>query len=306
MFRHLLGRWIQASFSVVLLGLFLFFLMRMLPGKPYDTEMNATQEIQAALKQRHGLNESLSKQLQKTILQWLSGDLGVSFQYTEHRVTSIIAKALPISLSLGGCALIFSFLLGISIGLWNASRACLIAKIAMNLSLLGLVVPNYLLSGLLIFCFALKWHLLPAALWEEPCSAILPTLTLAFKPMGTIALTTQACMKEILTQDYIRTARSQGISSRKILFKYGLKNALAPLLSLLASTAPSLLSGSFLVETIFQIPGMGQHFVQAIFQRDYPFILGSIAVFGIILILCHFLCEMLMPLADPRIRWKKS
>ena len=305
MFRHWFEKCVQACCSVALLSIFLFFLIRMLPGKPYDTEIHTSQEVQAILKKRHGLEEPLWKQFQKTMIQWRSGNLGTSFQYAEHPVTSILAEALPISLGLGASALVLSSLLGLGIGLWNAVNPSLLAKTAMTLSLLGLVIPNYLLAGLLIFCFSLQWHWLPPALWEEPCSAILPTLVLAFKPLGTIALTTQACMKEILSQDYIRTAVSQGISSQKIIFRYALKNALLPLISILASTAPSLFSGSFLVEILFQIPGMGQHFVQAIFHRDYPFVLASIAVFGAILILCNLLCEMLMAFADPRIRWKK-
>jgi oligopeptide transport system permease protein len=176
----------------------------------------------------------------------------------------------------------------------------------MFLAVAGNSLPSYLNASVLVLVFSLKLGWLPPALWDGASSAVLPVLTLASRPLAIIARLTRASLLEALETDYIRTARGKGLTETRVVFKHALKNSLIPVLTMLGPLMASLVTGSFLVEMVFQIPGIGKHFVQAVLNRDYPLVMGVTLVYGVILILCNLSVDLLYGLADPRIKIEDS
>jgi oligopeptide transport system permease protein len=173
---------------------------------------------------------------------------------------------------------------------------------SMFIAISGITLPTFLIATLLVLLFSSYLGWLPPALWEDRKSMILPVLTLSFRPLAIIARMTRTSLLEVLHADFIRTAHSKGLSESRVLFKHALRNALIPVVTLLGPITASLITGSYVVETIFQIPGLGQHFVTSVIDRDYPLVMGMTLVFGVILILCNLLVDLTYGLIDPRIR----
>jgi dipeptide transport system permease protein len=182
----------------------------------------------------------------------------------------------------------------------------IIDYLAMTFAVIGISVPSFVMATLLIQKFAVDWQLLPVATWASPMHMILPTLALATGPMAIIARLTRTSMLEVLTQDYIRTAKAKGLSPVKIVFKHALRNALLPVITVLGSLAASILTGTFVIEKIFAIPGMGKYFVESINSRDYPVIMGTTVFYGAVLILMLFLVDLAYGILDPRIKLHKK
>lgn len=303
MTTYLLRRIAGAIPTLFLLSVVTFFSMRLAPGGPFDGERSFPPEVEAAIQAKYGLDESLPKQFGVWLGDVLHGDLRESFQYIGQPVTAIIGDSLPVSLQLGLWALLFSIVFGIPLGAvaawkqnthWDAS--------AMFVAIAGVSLPSYLVASVLVLVFSLQLGWLPAALWDGPSSMVLPVITLGLRPMALIARMTRASMIETLASDYVRTARGKGVAERNIVFRHALKNSLIPVITILGPMAANLVTGSFLVEIVFQIPGMGKHFVSAVINRDYPLVMGVTLVYGAVLISCNLLVDVVYAWADPRIR----
>lgn len=284
-----------------------FFLMHAIPGDPFIGEQNVPKEILDSLYAYYGLNEPLYVQYGKFLQRLAHGDLGNSIVYQGRSVSRFIRDGFPISAQLGAQALSFAIPSGIILGTWAAMKRNRWQDVfAMIVATLGISVPSFVLSSLFQFLFAMKWHLLPVARWGSFEHTILPTLALAALPTAFIARLTRANMVEVLQQDYIRTALSKGLPLFYISIKHGLKNAILPVITYLGPVAAQILTGSFMIERIFAIPGLGQWMIFSIHARDYPLIVGLTIFFSVFLMGFVFLIDLLYALIDPRIRLGKE
>jgi oligopeptide transport system permease protein len=299
----LMKRIASAALTLLLLATLTFFLIRLAPGGPFDSDHAWPPEIKANIDHKYGLDQPVTTQFVSWLKDVAHGDLRDSFQYIGRPVTEMIGDALPPSLLLGTWAFVVSILIGIPLGCIAAwKRGTWLDSSSMFLAVAGISLPSYLVASLLILLFALKLMWFPPALWEGWDSMILPIATLALRPLAMIARLTRASMLETLSSDYIRTAYAKGLSPARVIFKHALRNSLIPVLTMLGPLAAGLVTGSFVVETVFQIPGMGRFFVQGVLNRDYPLVMGITLVYGAILIASNLVTDLMYGWADPRIR----
>ena len=278
------------------------------PGSARLEELKAFSSAEGALElgprwrltaSLHGAGET---QLLAYFRQLLRGDLGVSMKYTEVSVNAIIAATLPVSVALGAAAFVLAYLLGLGLGLAAAwRRGSWLDVASMIAATCGMSVPNFVLGAALIGVFSLWLGVLPPALWEGPLYAILPVVTLALAPATYVARLTRSGVLEAIDQDYIRTARAKGLSERRVVIKHALSNALGPLITVSGPLLATLVTGSFIVEQIFAIPGMGRYFITAVMDRDYPTVMGVTLVYAALIVLANILVDVLYTVADPRI-----
>lgn len=279
-----------------------FFLVRIAPGSPFDTETLYPPEIKNLILQKYGLHLPASTQYFFWLKDLLRGDWRESFQYLGVSVKAILWSALQKSALLGCLSLGLSWVGGIILGALSATyRGSRIDQILFWVTAAGISTPNYLTATLLILVFSIHLQWFPAALWGGPLFLVLPVLTLSIRPLGMITRYTRKAMNEALSSNYVRTAYAQGVPDHKIILVYALKNALIAPVSALSALGTHLISGSFLVETLFQIPGLGRHFVTAALNRDYPLLMGATVIYGVILLLMNLLSDLLLVILDPRI-----
>ncbi len=298
----------QKIFSI-LITLFLlisasFFMLRALPGSPFDQERILAPEIIAKLEQKYGLNKTLADQylnyMQGLVTQ---GDLGPSLKYPNRDVADILKDALPVSLELGLLAFFIALTAGLSIGIIAALYPQnTIGKIASGISSLGMSLPSFVFAGILITIFGLKLNWLPVALWEGPEYIILPALTLATAPAAYIARITRSAMLETLAKEHIRTALAKGVDPLTIILKHALRNSLLPIITVLGPIVAVMVTGSFVVEYIYALPGMGKYFVTALINRDYFLVSGVILVFSVILLITNSSVDLAIHQLDPRLK----
>ncbi|EGO65907.1 ABC transporter permease [Acetonema longum] len=280
-----------------------FLLMHSIPGGPFTAERNLPPAVLKNIEERYHLNDPLGKQYIDYITNMLQGDLGPSFKYESRTVNEIIAEGFPVSAELGVLAVGLAVLLGIPAGIISALKHNQWPDyLAMFLGTIGISVPNFILSTLFIYIFALKLELLPAAMWGGLEYMVLPAFALAGLPTAFIARLTRSSMLEVLGQDYIRTARAKGLSKWLIVYRHALKNALIPVVTYLGPLIAAVFTGSFVIETIFAIPGLGRHFVTSIYNRDYTVILGVTVFYSALLVFLNFLVDMAYIWLDPRIK----
>jgi oligopeptide transport system permease protein len=280
-----------------------FFLMHAVPGDPFIGDRVIPEEVMKSLYAFYGLDQPLWVQYIKYLKGLLTGDLGYSIVYHGRPVNRFISEGLPISALLGLQALCLAIPAGLLLGTWAAlKRARWQDNVAMALSTLLVSVPNFVLSSLLQYLFAVKFHLLPVARWGSFEHTLLPTLALAALPTAFIARLTRSNMVEVLQQDYIRTALAKGLPLFRIALRHGLRNALLPVITYLGPVVSSILTGGFMVEKIFAIPGLGQWMIHSINGRDYPMIIGLTLFFSAFLMTMMFLVDIAYTLLDPRIR----
>jgi oligopeptide transport system permease protein len=281
----------------------IFFLLRVAPGGPFDDERAVPAEVQANILKRYDLDRPVLAQYWSWLKSAAQGDFRESFQNLDVPVSEIIGGALPASFQLGGLALAISLALGIPLGCIAAwKQNTWLDTSAMFLAVAGVSLPNYLVASLLVVVFSFWFSWLPPALWEGPESMILPVVTLALRPLAMVARLIRASMLEAFSTDYIRTAHAKGLQPLWVVFKHALRNSLIPVTSLIGVIAANLVTGSFVIETFFQIPGLGRHFVQSIINRDYPLAMGAALTYGLVLVVCTLLTDLLLAWADPRLR----
>jgi len=284
------------------IGTFTFFLLRLAPGGPFLAERDIPAAAKAQLEHTYGLDRPLGEQYVAFLKNAARFDFGPSYKYPARQVREIIADALPVSMELGGLALLLALLLGVPLGVVAALRRNTAADhAAMGVALLGVSIPNFVLGPLLVLAFSVGLYLLPPALWNGPASRVLPVLTLSTAYVAYIARLTRAGMLEILRQDYIRTARAKGLSERVVVTKHALKLGILPVVSYLGPAAARILMGSVVVESVFQVPGLGRYLVNAAFNRDYTLVMGEVLFYAGFLLVLNLLVDVAYTWLDPRV-----
>ncbi|GBG55300.1 peptide ABC transporter permease [Sporomusaceae bacterium FL31] len=307
MLRYLLNRIFNSCIVLLAIITITFLLMHAIPGGPFTGEKNLPPAVLKNIEARYHLNDPLWQQYTDYLVNLVHFDLGPSFKYAGRSVNDIIEESFPVSLQLGTASISLAILFGIPAGAIAALRQNKWQDYStMFLATLGVSMPSFVLATLLIYGFAIKLALLPAALWDGVEYMILPALALAGHPMAFIARLTRSSMLEVLSQDYIKTARAKGLSQTVILYRHALKNALIPVVTYIGPMAAGVLTGSFIIETIFAIPGLGRHFVTSIYNRDYTVILGITVFYSVLIIVFNLLVDLIYPLLDPRIKVNKE
>lgn len=302
--RRLIGM-IPTLFVVITLS---FFIVRAAPGGPFDKERRLPPEIIKNMEAKYNLDEPLLAQYGRYLFNILKGDLGPSFRYSDHDVNYLIGHSLPKSMLVGIISLSIAVILGIGAGMISAvGRNTWVDYSTMSVAIVGITVPLFVIGPVLMYVFAMKLHWLPTSGWITSkygwITLIMPVATLAFPYFAYIGRLSRASMLEVLHSDYIRTARAKGLKESVILFKHVLKGALLPVVSFLGPAFAGIVTGSVVVERIFRIPGLGQFFVQAAFNRDYTLLMGTVIVYSVILIVMNFLVDIAYALLDPRISY---
>jgi len=280
--------------------------MHSIPGDPLTRDKKMPEAIRQNIEAQYHLNEPLWKQYGYYFQGLAHGELGPSLKYEGVTVNEIIGQGFPVSAQLGLAALVLMLLVGLPAGVISALRQNQWQDhTAMFMATLGVAVPNFVLATLLIYIFGVKLELLPTSRWVSWQSVIMPAIALAFYPTAYIARLTRSSMLEVIGQDYIRTARAKGLPQRTVLYKHALRNALVPIVTYLGPLIAGVLTGSFVIEKIFAIPGLGQQFVLSISNRDYTTILGVTIFYAAFLIFMNLVVDLLYGVIDPRIRLGK-
>lgn len=293
-----------ACLALLLVATLTFLLMKGIPGDPFQQEQALPTAIYEALRQHYGFNDPWPSQYLRYLKQLLTFDLGPSFIHQGRTVTSILKESLPISAALGAQALILAIPVGILLGTWAALKQNRWQDyLIMLLAVTGISMPSFILATILQYILAIKLELLPIARWGSFAQTILPTLSLAAVPMAFITRMVRAKMVEELQQDYIKTARAKGLPFTVIIFKHALRNTLIPVFSYLGQLTANILTGSFIIEKIFSIPGLGYWFVMSVLNRDYTLIMGITIFYCAILLAIMFIVDMICMAIDPRIAY---
>ena len=300
--RYILKRLIISLFTVWVLVTAVFFLVRAMPGDPFLSD-KLTPEIREHMMRYHGFDQPLYVQYLRYLGKLIQGDLGVSMYYNGLPIRQMIAEAFPDSADLGIRALLLATAVGISLGIISAlQRGRTLDYVCIIIAILGVSLPDFVTGYLLQYFFALKLKLFPVALWRGFRYTILPTVALSFYTTALLTRMMRASMLEVVGQDYIRVARAKGLSTVQILWRHQLRNAILPVVTVLGPVTAAILSGTFIIETIYAIPGMGKYYVNGIQNLDYSQILGMTIFYGTFLILANFVVDIIYGFIDPRIR----
>jgi oligopeptide transport system permease protein len=278
-------------------------LLRLAPGGPFDRERKLPPEVLQNIEAKYHLNEPWISQYFRYLQGLIQGDLGPSYKYLDRGVDEIIADTLPASATLGALALLFALTVSFAAGLTAAShRNSWLDRCAMFMATLGISLPHFILGALLIWAVALQLGWLQAGRWDQWGSAILPTITLGAAPAAYLAALLRSSLIETLGEDFIRTARAKGVGEISVVLKHALRHSLIPVLTVMGPLTAALLTGSFVVEYVFAIPGMGRFFITAVSDRDYPLIMGVTLVYTALLVCTNLMVDVLYSYVDPRIR----
>ena len=303
MLIYVLKRILGAVFTLVIIATVTFVLLRVLPGGPFDQEKALPPEIKSNIEAKYHLDKPLLYQYAYYLGGLVKGDFGESYKYIGRNIFDIIVETIPVSIQLGIYALILAYLIGIPFGVLAASRQnTWVDRMLMIGAISGVSLPSFLVAPLFIlfFCFYLNWF--EAALWEGPSYYVLPLVVLGTRPVCFIARLTRASVLEVIQSDYVRTAKAKGLHHWTVLYKHVLKNSFLPVLTFSGPLIAGILTGSFIVEHIFAIPGMAKHLVNSVTNRDYPLILGVTLIYSTVLIFANLLVDLLYSHFDPRIR----
>jgi oligopeptide transport system permease protein len=277
---------------------------RLAPGNPFASEREIPPQVRAALDAKYGFDRPLPEQFVRYLGNLLQGDLGLSTKYPQRSVNEIIAAGFPVTLSLAAVALVWSLVVGITAGIIGAVRQNTVwDHAAMAAALVGISIPSFVLGPVLVLVVSLRWQLLPPAGWGDWRHVILPGLTLGTIYAASIARLTRGGMLEVVRSDFIRTARAKGLPERLVIWRHMLKGGLLPVVSYLGPAIASMLTGSVVVEKIFNIPGIGPYFVDAAFNRDYFLVMGIVLLYAFFLLLMNLVVDVVYGLLDPRIEY---
>lgn len=303
MTRFIVRRVISMFIVVFVVATATFFLMHAIPGGPFKQEKDLPPSIEQAINKRYGLDKPLWEQYTNYLGNLIKGDLGPSFKYEGISVNKIIKDSFPISAKLGSVAILLALLVGIPAGIISALRPYTWQdSTAMFLAVLGISVPSFVLAPFFQAIFANWLHWFPTARWGTPAHYVLPALSLAAYPMATFARYMRSTMMEVLQQDFIRTARAKGLPGRIVVYRHALKNAILPVITVLGPMIAGILTGSFVIETIFAIPGLGRYYVTSISNRDYTTIIGVTIFYAFFLVLMNIIVDISYAYIDPRIQ----
>ncbi|MCK4515245.1 MAG: ABC transporter permease [Spirochaetaceae bacterium] len=303
--KYILKRMGMTILTLLLIVILVFFLMHAIPGGPFTAQRELPPEVEAALIAKYNLDESLAVQLLHYIGGLLRGDLGPSFKYPGMSVNDFIREGFPVSAKLGLITVIFVLAASIPLGIVAALKNGKWQDVlTMLLATIGVTIPSFVIATVLMYVFSHRLGWLPAFGLDSPAGYILPVIALGGYSMSFMARLVRSSLLEVLGQDYIRTARAKGLTEYKVVVKHALRNALIPVVTILGPTVAALLTGSFVIEKIFALPGMGKHFVTSITNRDYTTILGITIFYATFLVVMVFVVDMFYVLIDPRIKYE--
>lgn len=308
MLKFVFRRVIQATIVVFLITCITFLLMNLVPGGPFLSEKAPSPEVLAALDAKYGLDQPIPIQLKNYIVNLVQGDLGVSFKMQKNRpVLTIIMEMFPVSAKIGIYALIAAVLFGVPIGCIAAyKRGKWLDSFLRVVTTLGVSIPSFVVATVLLILFGSVWKIFPTVGLSSWQSYILPCFSLAFYPMCYIGRLSRSSMLDVINQEYIRTARAKGVPAVSIVFKHALRNSFIPVLTYLGPLTAYTLTGTFVVEKVFNIPGLGRYFIQSILNRDYPIIMGTTIFLAALIIIMNLVVDILYKAVDPRIDLAKG
>ncbi len=277
--------------------------MQAAPGGPFASEKKLTPALEEQMNEAYGLNDPLYEQYFNYLVNAFTFDFGPSFKYVGQDVIEIITRSFPYSLILGIESILIALSIGVLLGVIAAVKHNKFGDYtAMVIAVLGISVPSFIMATVLQYIFAIKLGALPVARFESFAHTILPAIALATTPLAFIARLMRSSMLDVLNSDYIKTAKSKGLGQRVVTYKHGLRNAILPVVSYLGPLVVSILTGSFIIESIFGIPGLGSEFVVSVTNRDYTVIMGTTVFFSVLLLVSILLVDLLYGLVDPRIK----
>lgn len=301
--RYLLNRLLISLLTFWVIVTVVFFMVRAAPGGPFDGERRLPPEVEANLMAAYNLDQPLALQYLDYLTMLASGDLGPSFKQKDFSVNELIAAGLPVSLGVGLAALAIAIVLGVAIGTRaGLSPGSILDSTLMGIANLGLALPSIVLAPLAVLCFAVWLGWLPAGGVGSPSHFILPPLALALPFVAAIARLTRGSVAETLLEPHITTARAKGLPGRRIVFRHILPIALLPVLSFLGPASAALLTGSVVIEQVFELPGIGRYFVQAALNRDYTLVMGVVVIYAAFILIFNLLVDLCYARLDPRIR----
>ena len=304
MFRFVLRRLLEMIPVLWIIVTATFFMVRFVPGGPFTAEKAVTPEVLRNLEAHYGLDRPLHRQYFDYLGNLLQGDLGPSFKYANRTVNEIIADKLPTSLELGLWALLVAFAFGLPLGVIAAVRHnSFWDYLCSSLGMIGICVPTFVLGPLLALCLGIYLHWFNVSGWYGPTDRILPGVTLGFVYAAYIMRLTRGGMLEILGQDFIRTARAKGASEARVIFRHALRGGLLPVVSFLGPAVAGILTGSFVIETIFQIPGLGREFVNSAFNRDYTLVMGTVILYATLIVTLNLVVDVVQVWLNPKLKF---
>jgi oligopeptide transport system permease protein len=301
--KYLLRRLFSVTLALWIVVTVTFLFMHIIPGGPYQREKALPPAIKANIEARYKLDQPLHVQYFDYLGHLVKGDLGPSFKYRGKSVNDIIKERFPVSAQLGAVSILIALLVGVPSGILAALKQNKIPDyVVMFFSTIGIAMPSFVVGTTLMYFLAYKWGLLPAAMWGTPQQMIMPSIALAGLPTAFIARLTRSSMLDVLGQDYMKTAVAKGLPQMRVLWVHAVKNAMIPVITYLGPLIAGVMTGSFIVENIFAVPGLGKHFVTSIYNRDYTVILGVTIFYCVFLIIANLLVDIAYTLIDPRIK----
>lgn len=303
--RYIIKRVAMGILSVFVVATLTFFLMNLVPGGPFVAEKSISKEAQAALAAKYGLDKPIMERYATYMTDFIKGDMGLSLRQRGRTVNDIIFSKFPVSARLAGVAVLVALLIGIPLGCISAyNRGKFADNLIIVLATCGIAIPSFITSVFLLYTFGSKLNILPTIGLNSVSAYIMPVTALAFYPAAYITRLMRSSLLDVMGQDYIRTAKAKGLSNFKILFKHALRNAVLPVITYVGPMLANLMTGSFVVEKIFTIPGLGRDFVSAITNRDYTMIMGTTIILATLIITANVVVDILYKVIDPRIKLK--
>ena len=305
MLRFIFRRILLGIPVLVTVATLTFLIMHWVPGGPFDTEKILPPEIKANIEAKYHLDKPVSLQYILYMKQLFQGGLGPSYKYLGRDVSDIIYDTFPVSFTLGLCAVFVVLGLGVPAGMISAYwQNSLLDRSVLLIAAMSISIPSFVLGAISVWIFSHYWHWLPPALWEGPRHMILPAFALGAGFAGYVARLTRTTVLDVLSSDYIRTARAKGLTEPVIMFKHVLINSIYPIVSVMGPLTAGLVTGSFVIEFIFSIPGMGRFFITAVTNRDYPLIMGVTLVYAVLIVIANLIVDMIYGWLDPRVTLK--
>ena len=303
MLRFITSRLLQSLLALFLVITATFFMIRFVPGGPFTAEKAVTPEILRNLEAHYGLDKPLWRQYLDYLGSLARGDLGPSFKYPNRTVNEIIADKVPVSAELGGLALGFALVLGVGLGTVAAVRRnTWMDYTASTIGMFGISIPTFVVGPLLVLGFAIHLGWFNASGWYGPLDRVLPAFVLGLAYAAPISRLTRGGMLEVLHQDFIRTARAKGASEFRVVTRHALRGGLLPVVSFLGPAVAGILPGSFVIETIFQMPGIGREFVNSAFNRDYTLVLGTVILYAGLIMTLNLVVDIIQAWMNPKVR----
>ena len=303
MLRFFASRLLQSLLALIIIITATFFMLRFVPGGPFTSEKAVTPEILRNLEAHYGLDQPLWKQYVDYLGSLAQGDFGPSFKYPNRTVNEILADKLPVSLELGFLSLLVALLIGMPLGILAAVRRnTWVDYVGSSFGMVGISIPTFVVGPLLVLAFAIHLGWFNASGWYSPIDRVLPCLVLGIAYAAPISRLTRGGMLEVLSQDFIRTARAKGASELRVVLRHSLKGGLLPVVSFLGPAIAGILTGSFVIETIFQIPGIGREFVNSAFNRDYTLVLGTVILYAVLIMALNLAADVVQAWMNPKVR----